>query len=202
MSTLSSLRTLTRQQYRFDPNGRVFGNDELDNYIKQSYEHVQNEMWLLLDEKESLAISSGTQEYALPTTLVTIADDGVLIDTFPLQQSTFEFTSGRTSQAKPTMYYLREKSTWPYIGFIDIPDASYTISIFYKGYRPTLSSSQDATTPTRFDLLIALYASYIAEYTLRGNTQNAINKLQAYNQEKLHTGKARFRGKTTFRTQR
>lgn|GEM_PF-4925588 len=44
MSTLSSLRTLTRQQYRFDPNGRVFGNDELDNYIKQSYEHVQNEM--------------------------------------------------------------------------------------------------------------------------------------------------------------
>ena len=111
MSTLSSLRTLTRQQYRFDPNGRVFSNDELDNYIKQSYEHVQNEMGLLLDEKESLAISSGTQEYALPTTLVTIADDGVLIDTFPLQQSTFEYTSGRTSQSKPTMYYLREKST-------------------------------------------------------------------------------------------
>lgn len=202
MTSLSSLRTLTRQQYRFDPNGRVFSNDELDKYITQAYEHVQNELGLLLDEKESLAITSGTQEYALPTTLTTIADDGVLIDTFPLQQSTYEATSWRTTQAKPTMYYIREKSTWPYIGFIDIPDASYTISIFYKGYRPTLSSSQDATTPTRFDLCIALYAAYLAEYTLRGNTQNAINKLQAYNQEKLHVGKSRFRTKTTFRTQR
>ncbi len=202
MSTLSSLRTLTRQQYRFDPNGRVFGNDELDNYIKQSYEHVQNEMGLLLDKLETISTVSGTQEYSLPSTLTRINDEWVLIGNSPLTQGEYQDISGRTEQSKPTIYYIKETDTVPSIWFIDIPDGTYAINIFYKSYRPTLSSVQDATTPTRFDILIALYASYIAEYTLRGNTQNAVNKLQAYNQEKLHVGKARFKTTTTFRTQR
>ncbi len=202
MTSLSSLRTLTRQQYRFDPNGRVFGNDELDGYLQQAYKHVQRELGLTLDSKQTLSITAGTSEYALSTSLCTIKDDGVKIDTTPLGEASYEDTSGLTVQAKPTRYYLRETASGLYIGFIDIPDASYTVNIFHKAYRTDLSSSQAATTPVQFDLLIALYSAYIAEYTLRGNTQNAVNKLAAYNQEKMHLGKTRYKGQVTFRTKR
>jgi len=202
MSTLSSLRTLTRQQYRFDPNGRVFGDTELDNYIQQAYKHVQNEMWLTLDSLEAISTVWGTQEYTLPTTLFRIKDDGVKIDSTELSEASYEDTSGLTAQSQPTRYYLRETDTGLKIGFIDIPDTVYTINVFYEWYRTDISSSQASTTPTKYDLLIALYAAYIAEYTLRGNTQNAVNKLQAYNQEKMHLGKSRFRNKTTFYTKR
>lgn len=202
MSTLSSLRTLTRQQYRFDPNGRVFGDTELDGYIQHAYKIVQSQMGLTLESKEALAITAGTSEYALPTNLERILDDGVLINTIPLEQSDYTATSGLTQQAKPTRYYLRELEAGLYIGFIDIPDASYTVNVFFKGFRDELSASEWASTPTRFDILIALYAAYYAEYTLRGNTQNAVAKLQAYEQEKKVLSRSRFRTMTTFKTKR
>lgn len=202
MTSLSSLRTLTRNQYRFDPNGRVFGDTELDGYIQKAYKIVQQQLWLTLDNKEALSITSGTQEYLLPTTLFKIKDDGVKIDTEVLYETNYEETSGNTDQSKPTRYYLRETDTGLKIGFLSIPDGSYTVNIFYEWYRPDLSSSQATTTNEKYDMLIALYASYYAEYTLRGNTQNAIAKLQAYEQEKKVLGKSRYKQQITFRTQR
>lgn len=202
MTSLSSLRTLTRNQYRFDPNWRVFGNTELDWYIQASYKIVQQQLGLTLDSKEALSITSGTQEYLLPTTLFKIKDDGVKIDTEVLYETTYKETSGNTTQSKPTQYYLRETDDGLKIWFLSIPDGSYTINVFYEGYRPDLSSSQNTTTPEKYDMLIALYAAYYAEYTLRGNTQNAIAKLQAYEQEKKILGKSRYKQQITFRTQR
>lgn len=202
MTNLSSLRTLARNQYRFDPNGRVFSDTELDGYLQQAYKHVQEQLGLLLDNKESISTVSGTQEYLLPTTLYKINDDGVMIDTISLREASYEDTGGITTQAKPTRYYQRETDTGLKIGFINTPDSTYTINVFYKGYRPTLSSSQGTTTNEKYDMLIALYAAYYAEYTLRGNTQNAIAKLQAYEQEKKVLGKGRYTSKVTFRTQR
>lgn len=202
MTSLSSLRTLTRNQYRFDPNGRVFGDTELDGYLQKSYKIVQQQLGLTLDNKEALSITSGTQEYLLPTTLFKIKDDWVKIDTTPLSETTYEETSGNTDQTKPTRYYLRETDTGLMIGFLSIPDGSYTVNVFYEGYRPDLSSSQATTTPEKYDMLIALYAAYYAEYTLRWNTQNAVAKLQAYEQEKKILGKSRYKQQITFRTQR
>lgn len=202
MASLSSLRTLTRNQYRFDPNGRVFSNTELDWYLQQSYKHVQEQLWLLLDSKEAISTVSGTQEYTLPTSLYKITDDGVMIDTISLGEANYEDTSGITTLAKPTRYYQRETDTGLKIGFINTPDSVYTINVFYKGYRPALSDSQATTTNEKYDMLIALYAAYYAEYTLRGNTPNAIAKLQAYEQEKKVLWKGRYTSKVTFRTQR
>lgn len=202
MTSLSSLRTLTRNQYRFDPNGRVFGDTELDGYLQKAYKIVQQQLGLTLDNKEALSITIGTQEYLLPTTLFKIKDDGVLIDTMPLYESTYTETSGNTEQSKPSQYYLRETDTGLMIGFISIPDGSYTVNVFYEWYRPDLSSSQATTINEKYDMLIALYAAYYAEYTLRWNTPNAIAKLQAYEQEKRVVGKSRYRNTITFQTRR
>lgn len=200
MTALSSLRTLTRNQYRFDPNGRVFGNDELDGYIKKAYEHVQVQLWMLLDTKEIVNTVSGTQEYTLPSTLYKITD--VKIDTISLSESSYEDTSGITTQAKPTNYYLREIDDATKIWFLSTPNGQYTINVFHKAFRPALSSSQATTINEKYDMLIALYAAYYAEYTLRGNTQNAIAKLQAYEQERKAVSGSRFKKNITFRTQR
>jgi hypothetical protein len=201
-TTLSTLRTLTRQQYRFDPNGRVFGDTELDGYIQKSYKHVQEQLWLLLDSKQAISTVSGTQEYLLPTTLFKIEDDWVKIDTICLYESSYSDTSGTTVQGKPTQYYLREQETGTNIGFIANPDSAYTINVFYKGYRPDLSSVQSTTINDKYDMLIALYAAYYAEYTLRWNTPNAVAKLQAYEQERKVVSKGRYKQSVTFRTQR
>lgn len=200
MASITDLRSITRQQYRFDPNGRVFGDSELDLYINQAYKTVQREMWLLLDDKEVITTISGTQEYSLPTTLYHIKS--VNLETQELPQGSYEDTSGITTQAKPYQFYLRETATGTTIGFQDIPDGAYTINLFYQWYREDLDSTHNASTPSQFDLLIALYAAYLAEYTLRGNTNNAVAKMQAYNAEKARLGKGRYKTAITFKTKR
>ena len=74
--------------------------------------------------------------------------------------------------------------------------------MFYQGYRSDITSSTAASTPSQYDLLIGLYAAYLAEYTLRGNTQNAVAKMQAYNAEKARLSKGRYKTGMTFKTKR
>jgi hypothetical protein len=194
MSSLSNLQSLTRQQYRFDPNGRVFGDSELELYINQSYKTVQVELWLLLESKQTITTVSGTQEYTLPTNLYHISS--VQFWTEELPQINYE--DNDTTLSKPINYYIRETATGLSIGFSWIPDGAYSIEVYYKGYRADITSTTDASTPTQYDLLIALYSAYIAEYTLRGNSNNAVAKMQAYNQEKARLAKGRYKTNITF----
>ena len=107
-----------------------------------------------------------------------------------------------TTLSKPINYYIRETAIGLSIGLSWIPDGTYTIEVYYKGYRADIDSTTDASTPTQYDLLIALYSAYIAEYTLRGNSQNAVAKMQAYNQEKARLAKGRYKTNISFNYKR
>lgn len=194
MSSLSNLQSLTRQQYRFDPNGRVFGDSELELYINQSYKTVQVELGLLLESKETITTVSGTQEYTLPTNLYHISSVQFGSETLPQ----INYEDNDTTLSKPINYYIRETATGLSLGLSGIPDGAYSIEVYYKWYRADIDSTTDASTPTQYDLLIALYSAYIAEYTLRGNSQNAVAKMQAYNQEKARLAKGRYKTNITF----
>lgn len=198
MTSLNSLRTLARQQYRFDPNGRVFSDSELDTYINQAYKTVQREMWLLLEDKQVITTAWGTQEYSLPANLYHI--NKVICNDTELVQTNFFDTD--TTQGTPTLFYIKETATGTKIGLQATPNATFTLDIFYQGYRNDIDGTTDSSIPTEYDLLVALYTAYLAEYTLRGNTSNAVAKIQAYNAEKARLGKGRYKTNLTFYTKR
>ena len=70
MSTRSQLRSKLRTELKIDPNGKVWSDATLNQFINSAYFQVQkdgNFNWRENDGNYSFSLSSGTQEYALPT---------------------------------------------------------------------------------------------------------------------------------------
>lgn len=70
MSTRAQLRTKLRTEIKIDPNGKVWNDTTLDQFINSAYFQVQkdgNFNWRENDGNYSFSLTSGTQEYTLPT---------------------------------------------------------------------------------------------------------------------------------------
>lgn len=184
MSNRWELRTLLRTEIKIDPNGKIWDDTALNNYIDIAYLQVQkdwNFKWRENDAETTISIVSGTQEYDLPTDLGKVELIRVrqtqlwkttLID---LKKRISNFASGI-----PSEYYVR----WAKIGFDVIPNITESAEFFYKKRLAKFTSdTSESEFWEDFDVAIVKYAAFLAWSSPRGNEGTASRKLEEYRLE-------------------
>ncbi len=168
--SLGSLRTDVRQ--RLDETTQRFWSDqELNRWIEEGARDLARRAELLQD-RFTIATTTGTQEYTMPTDLFRAhraewTPDGVNI--YPLEQRSVQemdvvWGTQRLTQSSYPNYW----SLWGFppqlkVLLFPVPSQTGTLTIWY--YRAPTQTSQDTDpvdVPTGWEDLIAQYCEYIA----------------------------------------
>lgn len=130
---------------------RLVSNDDAFRWLNEGYAIAQNELNLINTEytvaaEYALAVSSGTQEYALPSDFsnmisLTADADGTTIEQIPLKDVPGH-DAGTGVVGVTTKYYLRGSN----IGFSPSPTSSATYNLYYQAKTGTLTSYYDNIT--------------------------------------------------------
>jgi hypothetical protein len=177
------LRTDLRDEIKTDPNGKIWRDRELDEFLLQAYAKVQADCQYELPENEvdpaTFNTVSGTAEYTLPSNfgraqLVYSTDRKLYSIT---KQRAREIDPDDNDSGSPYRYYIRGTK----IGFYPKPNTSETI---YMLYLAELAFPTDDTTEIDYDdkfaRVLIKYAAYLAWSSPRGNKQAALEKLDDY----------------------
>lgn len=175
-----------RDEFKTDPNGRIWRNRELNKFLGQAYLQIQADTNFNLPENQAapdtFATTAGTQEYNLPANFGRMSKILIANSNFPLDdinlEDLYEKFPTQNESGSPTRYYLRNNK----IGLHPIPDAAYTLTRLFKN---RFTFPDDDTTVIDYDDdeiagAIVKYAAYLAWSAPRGNRQTAIEKLQDY----------------------
>lgn len=179
--TLSELRTKLRNELFTDPNGRIWKDENCDDYLQDAYMQVISDGqfgWPGIERGSYvLTCVGGTREYNLPS------DFGrmrlIMSATLPLLPMDFEdvmVLDPLGVQALPTNYYLENDI----IGFYPIPPSAISVTMWYQKIPPVLTENEEMVLKDDFVPAIVKYAAYLAWSAPRGNTETAQNKLIDY----------------------
>jgi hypothetical protein len=181
-TTLTDLISSTRTELKTDPNGKIWSDDTLQDYVNEAYLQVQSDGGFAWPGNENgsgtITFSSGVQEYSLPTEFGRV--DLVLIGTtqiFPIDFIQAKIQNPTGVQATPSCYYIRGSM----MGFDPIPNTAVSATLYYKKILTALASGSSAIgLSDDFAPAIVKYAAYLAWSSPRGNTDSAVAKLQDY----------------------
>lgn len=183
MTSQSTLRTLTRDEIRIDPNGKIWTNAQIDGFVNKAYLDITIDASLDLQENQeetTITTAVGTREYNLPADFLRV--DSVSIDNRELENTTKKqvvIINTDQTQGQPFEYYLYNNK----IGFNPVPNQIFVFNLLYKSLLPTITDSVESELPDRFDSLIAVRAAYYAFRQVRGNEQAAVDKNRQYEEE-------------------
>lgn len=184
MSTRAQLRTKLRTEIKIDPNGKVWNDTTLDQFINSAYFQVQKDWnfnWSENDGNYSFSLTSGTQEYALPTGF--IRTDLVRYagtELFPTSKVDLKRIYSSFVSGTPSRYYVNGG----FIGLDVIPNVTGTLDIDYRKQLTAFTSDSDNSSfPETMDDVMTKYGAYLAWSTTKGNEQTAQLKLADYKQE-------------------
>lgn len=159
MTALTSLRSRISTEFLRDPNYRIRPTTVVDQAINDAQTRMRQRLWSMVNDKTStITTVAWTQEYTAPTDLgrsINLTFNGVTLYETTLEELRTlypEFGSG-----KPTHYYIRPWLIWLY----PIPNVVWTVNIYYTQIPPTITTSQDSTTPAYMDYALLLLASSI-----------------------------------------
>lgn len=162
-STLSELRTLTRDNYiKIDPNGKIFGNTVLDSFLNRADFQLQKDWWHKRPQQYAnytVSTVAGTQEYDLPSDFIKL--DLVRYNGSELAKASktdIKRMYATMTSGNPFAYYIYWTKLWLY----PVPNTTGTIDLDYFKKLPTMTSAVDSTFPEDFDDARAAYASYLA----------------------------------------
>lgn len=129
-----------------EPHLSRLHGDEIGRAIIDAVEYYSDEPLWFLDEIQALSTVAGTDNYALPTNLLsldvaTLTSDG---DEFPLEPVDFQkyrWLQVDTSDlsGEPYRYSLYDNSIWLY----PTPDAVYTYTLYYRKRLVELTADTD-----------------------------------------------------------
>jgi hypothetical protein len=185
-TNLVDLRSNLRTELMTDPNGKIWTNSTLDNYLDQAYQQVQidgNYRWPdCAGGDGTVSLVSGTREYSL--TAAGITDLGtveiIFLGTSELASTNFKSAIRRNttnSTGKPSDYYLRGDS----IGLDPIPNGGDpTVTVYYRRRLATPTDTVNMGLSDDFIGPIVKYAAYLAWSSPRGNKSTALEKVQDY----------------------
>ena len=183
-TTRSQLRADVRTELKKDPNGKIWSNPELNNYINKAYLKVQkdgNFQWRENQANTTFSTVAWTQEYALPTDLGKIQlvrfEWTNLYNTTKVQlkrqQSTFVSWT-------PSKYYLFGVN----IGFDVLPSTVWTVDLDYQARLTAFTADTDESGfNSDFDLAIVKYAAFLAWSSIDWKQGTASSQLQEYQLE-------------------
>lgn len=183
-TTRAQLRADVRTELKKDPNGKIWTDASINNYINKAYLKVQkdgNFQWRENQGNTTASTVVWTQEYALPTDFWKIQlvrfNWTNLIPTTKVQlkreQSTF--VSGT-----PSKYYLFWANYW----FDVLPNVVGTIDIDYQKRLTAFTADTDESAfNDDFDTAIVKYASFLAWSSIDGKQQTAGSELDEYKLE-------------------
>lgn len=166
-TTRANLRTKTRRAIKIDPNGKIWGDDEVNDAINKAIDHVTIDVKPAESETSStLTTTSWTQEQSLPSDFFRLTE--VLETTVELKQ--IERSERTSGSGKPNKYYLYG---WN-IGWDTSPDSAYSYTLLYQKELTKLTDDADESPlPDSYDEAIATKAAYILHSRLRDNERGA-----------------------------
>lgn len=186
MSTLSSLRTKTRNELKIDLNGRIWGDSVVNSAIIQAVKQIQqdgNFDWHFNDAENSQATVISTGTYTLPTGFVRLENDTVKWDGHSLLPADFNWLKRTYStlalDGQVSYYYLRRNE----IGLYPRPNDTKTLEFSFRKKLTDMSGgSDDSGMESDFDEAIIQYASYLLWKQIQGREDKAIQAIQNYKQ--------------------
>lgn len=177
----STLRADVRTELKKDPNGKIWSDNELNNYINKAYLKVQkdwNFQWRENQANTTFVTVAWTQEYVLPTDLGKIllvryqGDNLYKTDKISLKRQYSTFVSW-----KPSQYY----TYWANIWFDVLPDAVWTVDFDYlKRLASFTADTDESAFNSDFDLAIVKYAAFLAWSSMDGKQSTASSQIQEY----------------------
>lgn len=180
------LRQDLRDEFKTDPNGRIWQNRELNKFLGQAYLQIQADTNFNLPENQAapdtFSTAAGTQEYNLPANFGRMNKVLIANSNFPLEEielgALYEKFPAQTESGSPTRFYLRNNK----IGLHPIPNAVQTITRLFVNRFTFPANDSDLIEYDDDEIAGALvkYAAYLAWSAPRGNRQTAIEKLQDY----------------------
>jgi len=210
-TSLSTLRSWTRAEFKLDRLGKVWSDPEVNDSINEAILEIQNKWDYKWDENQTSTTFNtvvDTQDYAIST----VASDLIAVDLIKYNTTTLSSTDYITLSAlysefpswDPQNYYLYG---WN-IGFSPIPTEINTVTLIYRWILANLTTDTDLSPfPTNFDKAIRLYASYVL-LSKPGDTKNEQRaQLKLSNFEKeiekliktyLTQDRGQFQYKTTY----
>lgn len=181
MSTLASIRGLSRTLMKVDPNGKMINDAAMTVFINTSIDKIQRDFSYNLPENLSsgtLALVGGTQEYTLPTDFAKFSL--VMLDKRPLGPTTRNLILrkyGEFPTGPATEYYLERDV----VGINPIPTTSGAINYEYSRKFPLLADDEDVSELSAdFDDATAKYTAYQAFASIPRYAAEAQEKLNDY----------------------
>lgn len=181
------LRRDLRDEFKTDPNGRIWQDRELNKFLGQAYLKIQADTNFNLPENQAAPDTfdtvAGTQEYSLPSNFGRMNQVLISSSNYPLEEveiGALYQMFPQTVSGSPARYYLRNDK----IGLHPIPNAVQTITRIFVN-RFTFPADDTTVIDYNDDEIagaIVKYAAYLAWSAPRGNRQTATEKLQDYNE--------------------
>lgn len=186
-TTKADLRTDLRTELKTDPNGKIWTDAVLDDYVTQAYFQIQSDGLFGWPANENgsgtITTAAGTQEYALSGLSLFGQVELILNSSTELFPDTFKSVKIRNPlnvQGTPIYYYIRGAN----MGFDPVPSSALSISVYYRKILAALSTdSTEMALTDDFAPAIVKYAAYLAWSSPRGNRQEAEYKLPDYQRE-------------------
>ena len=168
MSTRAQLRSKLRTELKIDPNGKVWSDPTLNQFINSAYFQLQKDgsfNWRENDGNYSFSLTSGTQEYSLPTGFIRtdlVRYNGTELTStskVALKRQYSSFASGT-----PSKYYLNGG----YIGLDVVPNVTGTLDIDYRKQLTAFTADADVSSfPETMDNAMVKYGAYLAWSTAK-----------------------------------
>lgn len=149
MASLTTLLSRLSSELLRDPNNRIRPTTTLTYALNTAQSYLQSQFQSMVDDTESIASTvDGTQEYNLPSDFAKLIS--VQYNDQPLTRTTLEELREiykTFTQWTPTYYYIRPWVIWLY----PIPDAVWTIRLYFSNLLPTITTWQDSSVPSMLD---------------------------------------------------
>lgn len=184
MSTLSELRIKSRKEIKIDPNGKIWGDAEMNDYINDAIFQVQKDWgfkWTQNMANTSYNLTSWTRTYALPTWFISIDivrynwTELLMTDKKTVKRQYASFVAWT-----PSEFYI----DWSNISYNVIPNVTWLIDFdFYKKLTVLSADTDECAFPEDYDSAIIKYVAYLAWGTSKGSEQTSQIKLQEYSKK-------------------
>lgn len=162
MSTKSQIKDRTRRELKIDPNGDIWSDVQINEYIDDFIGMVYSEIGMDFKElSATLNLVDGTATYSLNS----LANYGKLIsiklagrETLLKEVDKQELSNGRdlTTEGEPEFFYFYGDQA---IGLYPVPDGNIaTATVDYEREAPVLDSDESPAFNSSWHYVAALYA--------------------------------------------
>lgn len=175
MATVQNVIDASIARY-IDPDKTTWADTELLAYTQKAYDYTNQQLILRNDpialSSFTVSITDGTELYPFPDSLflamyggAKVGESGVWItDKFLIPcRETERVSYANSGEAEPDKYYL----TNDYIGFLPVPDTSYTVTCRYFARPSTLTVSSVMPYNNLFNEAISAFVTSMANARLQ-----------------------------------